>query len=141
MAISMRRRQERLKKMLLEKSRELQTRVRKELTTRVREAPNSAAGSARDEGDLSHLEHEQDMNCLRINSCSQNLNHIAEALNRLKQATYGVCEECGAEIRERRLQVMPFTGYCLACQEALEDTRLRQRINEWLEREIPAGDH
>jgi DnaK suppressor protein len=140
MAVSMKRRQDRLKRMLLERSRELETRLRKEVTTRVRHAPNSASASARDEGDLSLVEHEQDINCRRINACSQSLNHISEALARLKQATYGVCEECGTEISERRLQVMPFTQYCLECQEVLEDARMAQRISEWLDRKNPARD-
>jgi DnaK suppressor protein len=134
MAVSMKRRQDRLKRMLLERSRELELRLRQEMAARVRQAPNSASASARDEGDLSVLELEQDLNCRRINACSQSLSQIAEALDRLRQAVYGVCAECGAEIGERRLQAMPFTPYCVECQELLEDARMSRRIDEWLKR-------
>lgn len=139
MAVSMKGQQERLKKLLLEKSWELARDLRKELAARVREAPNFTSGSARDERDLSNLENEQDINCLRINSCSQDLSLIGEALGRLRQATYGVCEECGAEISERRPQVMPFASHCLECQETLEDVRMTQRISEWLKKKNPAA--
>ncbi len=142
MAVSVKgRRQERLEKLLLKRSRELELRLRKELTARVREAPNFTAASARDEGDLSNVENEQDMNCRRINSCSRNLSLIAEALRRLRQATYGVCEECGAAISEKRLRVVPLATHCLECQETLEDARAAQRIAGWLGEEAPAEDH
>ena len=125
--------------MLLDKSRELGLRLRREVTVRVRQAPNSAMASARDEGDLSVLALEQDINCRRINACSQSLKHIRRALARLQQATYGVCEECGAEIGERRLRAMPFTPYCVECQEILEEVRLTRRTREWVGRKSPAG--
>lgn len=140
MAVSMRRREERLRRMLLERSREYEVRIRKELKNRVQEGPHFFSASARDEGDLSSIVHEQDLNCRRISACSENLKHVAEALKRLRQASYGTCEECGAEISEKRLQVVPFTGYCLECQEALEAARISQKINEWVDRKTPAGD-
>jgi len=141
MAIAMRKRRERLEKLLLKRSWESEMRLRKELTARVREAPNLTSASARDEGDLSHVENEQDLNCRRINSCSEHLKRIVEALGRLKQATYGVCEECGAEISEKRLRVMPFATRCRECQETLEDGRMAGRIAEWMKKEMAVEEY
>lgn len=141
MATAMKGRQERLRKMLLERSRELEKRLRKEVANRVGQAAESFSACARDEGDLSNLEHEQDFNSRRISACSQNLKHISDALVRLRQATYGVCAECGAEISERRLQVVPFTPYCRDCQEIFEDDLLNRKINEWLGKSHSPREH
>lgn len=48
---------------------------------------------------------------------TQKLNDIEEALRRVDQGTYGICENCGTEIGERRLQALPWARLCLACAE------------------------
>jgi DnaK suppressor protein len=51
---------------------------------------------------------------------------IREALERIDDGTYGLCEVCGGEITEKRLIVRPVTTMCIACksrQEALERAR------------------
>jgi len=67
--------------------------------------------------------------------CNEKLRRIMDALDRLDHASYGICEECGTEINEKRLQVMPFAAYCLECQEALEDREVSEKIRAWTEEE------
>jgi len=50
----------------------------------------------------------------------QELTAMDEALGRLEGGTYGICEECGLEIPEERLRVMPFARYCREDQEKQE---------------------
>ena len=45
------------------------------------------------------------------------LSDIEFALQRLKEGTYGICESCGEEISERRLQALPWAQLCLECAE------------------------
>lgn len=45
-----------------------------------------------------------------------------EALRRLDEGRYGVCEACGGGISEQRLLAIPFARRCLAC-EAERDGR------------------
>ena len=45
---------------------------------------------------------------------------IEEAFNRMKNDTYGTCTNCGVEIGEKRLQAVPWTPYCIDCQELQE---------------------
>jgi DnaK suppressor protein len=133
MAISIQGRQERLKRMLLEKSRQLEADLRQDLGKRMKEGPAFFASSVRDEGDLSHFGFEQEISRRRMISCNENLKRISIALERLNQASYGICEECGAKINEKRLQVMPFAACCLECQEALENQELSERIHAMTE--------
>ena len=45
---------------------------------------------------------------------------IDEALLRLADGTYGICEDCGREISARRLKAVPFARRCIQCQEKTE---------------------
>jgi DnaK suppressor protein len=45
---------------------------------------------------------------------------IDEALLRVADGTYGLCEDCGREISERRLKAVPFARRCIECQEKSE---------------------
>jgi len=48
------------------------------------------------------------------------LDQVAAALRRVDAGTYGQCEDCGEAIDERRLQAMPATPFCTACQALRE---------------------
>ena len=41
------------------------------------------------------------------------LRQIEAALQRLEEGTYGICEVCGREIGEERLEAIPFTTLCI----------------------------
>ena len=45
---------------------------------------------------------------------------IEEAFNRMKNGTYAVCTNCSATIGEKRLQAVPWTPFCIDCQELQE---------------------
>ncbi len=51
---------------------------------------------------------------------------IREALVRMDNGTYGICEECGEEIGVSRLKARPVTRLCINCKSKQEeDERLR----------------
>jgi len=41
---------------------------------------------------------------------------LEAALKRLNEGTYGICTVCGGPIMEARLDAMPETAHCMACQ-------------------------
>ncbi len=45
---------------------------------------------------------------------------IETALSRIKKNTFGICIGCGDSINSQRLEALPWTQYCLDCQEDLE---------------------
>ncbi len=49
-----------------------------------------------------------------------NLRLVEEALARLADGEYGECVNCGNEISQKRLEAIPWTPYCITCQELLE---------------------
>ena len=50
----------------------------------------------------------------------EKLRNIDEALLKLDDGEYGVCEECEEEIPIGRLKVVPFARYCVKCKSDLE---------------------
>jgi RNA polymerase-binding transcription factor len=48
------------------------------------------------------------------------LRMIEAALRRIREGDFGVCLACGEDIQQRRLEAVPWTQYCLHCQQMLE---------------------
>jgi len=48
------------------------------------------------------------------------LRQVDQALNKIREDTYGLCEACGETISEKRLEALPFARLCIACQEEEE---------------------
>lgn len=46
---------------------------------------------------------------------------IKEALERIDEGTYGVCELCGEDISEARLKARPVTTLCIDCKKRQEE--------------------
>jgi DnaK suppressor protein len=46
---------------------------------------------------------------------------IKEALERIENGTYGICEMCGEEISEVRLKARPVTTVCITCKKNQEN--------------------
>jgi DnaK suppressor protein len=50
------------------------------------------------------------------------LSKIDEAIARIDDGTYGVCEDCGEEIGLKRLEARPVTTLCIDCK-TIQETR------------------
>jgi len=52
---------------------------------------------------------------------------LNDALRRLYDGRYGICEMCGEQISEARLEVILHAIYCIDCMAKMEDKKRRQR--------------
>lgn len=50
----------------------------------------------------------------------QLLYELDDALKRIEEGVYGLCEDCKAMISKTRLKAIPYTRHCLTCQEKRE---------------------
>ena len=55
------------------------------------------------------------------NSTRSEIDQVRQAIARIDEGGYGVCESCGEPIRKERLKALPFTRLCIKCAEKLED--------------------
>jgi DnaK suppressor protein len=51
---------------------------------------------------------------------SRQLQMVDEALQRIEDDEYGMCQNCSNQIPPKRLQAIPWARFCLNCQELLE---------------------
>lgn len=58
---------------------------------------------------------------------AEELAQVGAALRRIEDGTYGLCEDCGERIDDRRLLALPATPFCTACQTIHERPGLPRR--------------
>ncbi len=92
--------------------------------------------------DQASSERDRELGLLLNDREREKLHSIDEALLRIAEGDYGICEECDEEIPMGRLKVLPFTRHCVKCKSDLEKLQAQtRRIEEdRAYREIPVGD-
>ena len=92
--------------------------------------------------DQASSERDRELGLLLNDRDREKVHSIDEALLRIAEGEYGICEECDEEIPMGRLKVLPFTRHCVKCKSDLEKFQAQtRRIEEdRAYREIPVGD-
>lgn len=72
--------------------------------------------TALDDGDWAVVDISEDINLRRLAAHRKALHDIDEALRKIEEGSYGICEECGEPIGEKRLSVLPAATLCVICQ-------------------------
>jgi DnaK suppressor protein len=88
----------------------------------------------KDEGmdtyDLASEERDREISFILSDRDRSKGQQIDDALARMADGSYGVCDSCGLEIAEERLRAMPFTRLCRDCQQDQEREAKSQRRSE-----------
>jgi DnaK suppressor protein len=63
------------------------------------------------------------------NNERQLLQMVETALHRIREGSFGECVSCGNEINARRLEAVPWTRYCIECQEKKEKGQLEEALD------------
>jgi DnaK suppressor protein len=73
-----------------------------------------------DIGDMSANAYTRDI-LLNLNEAQRRkLRDIDAALERIEMGVYGECARCGEEIAPRRMEVRPFSRFCVECKSDIE---------------------
>lgn len=113
-------RKERLRKLLIQKREDIIREAKSEIRKFKSGEKKQLVETVMDDGDLSVVDLSEDISLKQLSTHRETLIKIDAALRKLEDGTYGVCEECGDEISEERLKIMPFAIYCRDCQEKKE---------------------
>jgi RNA polymerase-binding transcription factor DksA len=108
----------------------LRARLRGDVSHLTSEALRSANGEAGGNlssaplhmADLGSDNFEQEFTLSLLNNQNEVLDEIADALDRIKEGTFGRCEECRTAIKKARLQALPYTRHCVACARKLQQS-------------------
>ena len=70
--------------------------------------------------DVGAEDYEEEVTLGLLEKEDQLLREVNDALDRIDQGTFGVCENCGQRIPKRRLDALPYARYCLRCARLLQ---------------------
>jgi DnaK suppressor protein len=106
-----------LRQILLKRRNALRQSVQNELTDLCRIRASRAVG---DWGDEAFDCCGDELNSQLAQAESRELQAIEDALERMREGTYGLCEDCDGQIPLARLQAVPYATRCVKCQSASE---------------------
>jgi DnaK suppressor protein len=106
---------------------EMKTKLLSEMDSELRAEREGNKDEGMDTYDLASEERDREINFILSDRERVKIKQIDDALARLDEGSYGVCESCGLEIAEERLQAMPFTRLCRDCQQEQEKEAKSQR--------------
>ena len=85
-----------------------------------REASGDISGYTLHMADLATDTYDREFSLGLISNEHKILYEIDDALKRIEEGRYGVCEECSKPISKSRLRAIPYTRLCLKCQKEKE---------------------
>ena len=110
-----------------EQLQEMKTKLLAEIDSTLRAEREGNKDEGMDTYDLASEERDREINFILSDRERTKIKEIDDALARLADSTYGICESCGLEIGEERLDALPFTRVCRDCQQDREREAKSQR--------------
>jgi DnaK suppressor protein len=91
-----------------------------ELSGSLRNRDDIAIEKTPDALDEVQLAGERELAIRNLDRESNMLRNVRGALARMAEGSYGVCLHCEEDIKPKRLDAVPWTKYCIRCQEAAD---------------------
>lgn len=125
-----------------EKLLDLRRQVLREMNEDLKQGRESGKEEGMDTYDLASEERDREINFILTDREREKVQAIQEAIERIDEGTYGVCESCEGEIAEGRLLALPFSRMCVACQAEHEKAAktLRRYDDDRAYRKLGATD-
>ena len=70
--------------------------------------------------DQATLNHDRNITLLLLEKDNVKIDGFKDALERIREGTYGICEGCSEGISKKRLMAIPFARFCINCQRENE---------------------
>jgi len=119
---------EKFEKLLLEKRKQLTTEMgilRKRASDTMKDSSGDLSSHSYHMADLGTDAQEREKTFLFASKSGRLLYHVDEALRRISDNKYGLCEACNGEIGYERLEVVPHARMCIKCKEKEERSKGR----------------
>jgi DnaK suppressor protein len=108
---------ERYRNRLLKKKDEIVDKI----SETINESKEVESGIAQDVADKAESSYTKEFLLSLTNTEREQLLLIDEALKRIDKKELGICQRCGKDIIKKRLDAVPWTPYCIDCQEIEEE--------------------
>jgi len=93
----------------------------RKLTDKITESKDMDSNVAQDMVDKAETSYTKEFLLSLSDGERKQLLQIDEALKRLEHGEFGVCQSCQKEIGLKRIAVIPWTPFCIDCQEKQEE--------------------
>ena len=104
-----------------------------ELSAGLRNREDIAIEKTPDAIDEVQLAGERELAIRNLDRESNLLRNVKGALVRIADGSYGVCMHCEEDIKTKRLDAVPWTKYCIKCQEAADRHEFETESGDSLE--------
>ncbi len=119
------------KKEITQKLLDSKNKILQEVSQKIKSESNVLKFEIGDIYDIASNERERELTLILGDRDREKLSEIEDALDRIKDSSYGDCEECGEPITENRLRALPFTRVCVECQSRNErEQKIKGRFEE-----------
>ncbi|MEO6966351.1 MAG: TraR/DksA C4-type zinc finger protein [Acidobacteriaceae bacterium] len=92
----------------------------RELASTVEEARTSNPNDTQDVADQAVAGYQKELLFSQGAARNAQLRLVQQALARIGEGTFGECVRCSEIIGAKRIEALPWTPYCLDCQELIE---------------------
>lgn len=111
-----------------ERLRHQQQQLERSLLTAVEQGRQTVAEDTLDVADQAVLSYQKEMIFSQGTEGHNQLSLVRLALERLGEGSFGECLHCGQAIGEKRLEALPWTPYCIECQEKVESGEIDDMV-------------
>ncbi len=94
----------------------------------IEQGRETSTSDIQDAADLAVASYQREMLFSQGTSQHLQLQMIQQALDRIEDESFGECQHCGKEIGKKRLEALPWTPYCIECQEKVETGQIEPAI-------------
>ena len=101
-----------------------------ELSAGLRNREDIAIEKTPDAIDEVQLAGERELAIRNLDRESNLLRNVKGALVRVNDGSYGICMHCEEDIKTKRLDAVPWTKYCIKCQEAADRHEFESETGE-----------
>jgi DnaK suppressor protein len=95
--------------------------LEKSMLSAVEQGRAATAEDTQDPADQAVFSYQKELLFSQGTTGHRQLTMVKEAILRLQEGSFGECMRCGTEIGLKRLEALPWTRYCIGCQEKIEN--------------------
>jgi DnaK suppressor protein len=113
---------------LEEKLRQQQALLERSMLTAVEQGRQTGGDETQDVADQAVSSYQKELLFTQGTNGHSQLSLVRLALERIDEGSYGECLQCGNPIGEKRLDALPWTPYCIDCQEKIENGEIEDPV-------------
>ena len=107
-----------------ERLRAQQALLERSMLSAVKEGRQTSTDDLQDAADHAVQSYQKELLFLQGTKGHSQLTEVRSALDRIEEESFGDCLMCGNAIGQKRLEAVPWTPHCIACQEKIENGQL-----------------